>query len=419
MRRCWQIVRWLVLIGILAAAYYVVKRALLKGYEGSEPIPIGAERVAVTFAPAFPNLEFERPIGLTFPLDGTNRVAVISQLGSVYIFPNEPSVKEPAELLNIRKQVAFHEDTNEEGLLGLAFHPKFRDNQQFFLYYTTNEHVNVVSRFTVSADDPNRADPGTEVEIFRGPKKGSWNHNGGTIVFGPDDYLYIAVGDGGPTGDPQGMGQNTGTVLGKILRIDVDHEGAGLHYAIPRDNPFVGVPAARGEIWALGLRNVWRMAFDRKTKRLWAGDVGDDTWEEVNIIERGGNYGWSIYEGFHKFTPKNGSPRPPQPDQIVGKLIDPLFAYNHSVGNCIIGGCVYRGKVVPALDGAYLFADHVTGNLYALRCNDAANAVAVAPIQPASMPVFSFGEDEAGEVYFTTTRGVINRIVPAAAGRPK
>jgi quinoprotein glucose dehydrogenase len=203
------------------------------------------------------------------------------------------------------------------------------------------------------------------------------------------------------------------TVLGKVLRIDVDNKDPGLEYAIPKDNPFVDRAGARGEIWALGLRNVWRMAFDRQTNRLWAADVGEDTWEEIDIIERGGNYGWNINEGFHEFVKTQPQISPP-PARIVGKLTDPIFAYNHTVGNCIIGGCVYRGTRVPDLVGAYLFADYVTGQVYALRYHEnSGQAVSVQRIQPKAMPVFSFGEDESGEAYFTTSQGIINRFLPA------
>ncbi len=271
--------------------------------------------------------------------------------------------------------------------------------------------MNVLSRFELSANDPNRADPGSEQELFRTPPKPSWNHNGGTIIFGPEGYLYMALGDGGPVKDPNRNGQNLQTVFGKILRIDVDDQQPGLKYAIPKDNPFVNVAGARGEIWATGLRNVWRMSFDRRTNRLWAADVGEDTWEEVNLIERGGNYGWSVREGFRPFVVKNRPPALPSP--AARKLTDPIFAYNHSIGNCIIGGGVYRGKKVPELAGAYLFGDHVTGRLYALRFDEGTDeAITVEPMQPAAMPVFSFGEDQSGEVYFMTTQGIVNRIVP-------
>ena len=188
---------------------------------------ISTKAAPVTFERAFPELILERPIGLTYPPDGTNRIAVISQRGSVYMFPNHPSVEEPSEVLNIRDKVQFRDLEPEEGLLGIAFHPQFRDNHQFFLYYTTADHSNVLSRFTMSADDPNRAEPESEEEVFRAPAKSTWNHNAGTILFGPDGFLYLAIGDGGPGNDPQGNGQSLSTVQAKILRIDVDHQDPG------------------------------------------------------------------------------------------------------------------------------------------------------------------------------------------------
>jgi len=413
-----RVIARLALIVLIVAIFVIAKRSLLNRYSGTEPIRIADEPAAATFENAFPQLTIERPIFLTFPPDGTNRIAVISQFGSVLIFPNDSRVEDAGEMLNIRKKVSYEESSNEDGLLGLAFHPQFKQNRQFFVYYTTKEHVNVLSRFQMIADDPNRADPVSEFEIFRSPRKQSGNHNGGTLLFGPDGYLYVALGDGGPVNDPFGNGQNVETVLGKILRIDIDHQDSGLNFAIPKDNPFVGLAGARGEIWALGLRNVWRMAFDRATNRLWAADVGEDTWEEIDIIERGGNYGWNIYEGFRKFAPK-GQPPPAPPTRIVGRLIDPIFAYNHSVGNCIIGGAVYRGKKVPELFGAYLFADYVTGHVYALRYDEqSGETTSVQPIhgEPgrATMPVFSFGEDEPGELYFMTSAGIVNRIMSHA-----
>jgi glucose/arabinose dehydrogenase len=414
-----RIITRFVLLGSIVAAFFIARHWVLKRYAGAEPIRIDDEPAAATFVNAFPNLTIERPIGLTFPPDGTNRIAVISQFGSVLIFPNDPDVEEPSEMLNIRKKVSYEDSSNEDGLLGLAFHPQFKQNRQFFVYYTTKEHVNLLSRFTMSPDNPNRADPASEVEIFRSPRKASGNHNGGTLIFAPEGYLYMAIGDGGPVNDPNGNGQNVETVLGKILRIDIDRQDPGLNYAIPKDNSFVGVAGARGEIWALGLRNVWRMAFDRQANRLWAADVGEDTWEEIDLIERGGNYGWNMYEGFRKFVPK-GQPPPAPPSRIIGKLTEPLFAYNHSIGNCVVGGAVYRGKNVPELVGAYLFADYVTGHVYALRCDERSGVSTTVqairgPPGHADMPVCSFGEDESGELYVMTSAGVINRFVPRTA----
>ena len=329
----------------------------------TSPVAISKDRIPVITEQAFPNLDLQanapddgkpvtggvRPIFCTAPPDGTNRMAIMGQLGHVWLFPNKHDVEGATEVIDISKHVVYDDKKNEEGLLGLAFHPKFKQNREFFLYYTTTDgkHQSVLKRYRMKADDPNKADPNFEEEILRTQEKPDWNHNGGTIAFGPDGYLYIAMGDGGAGNDPRGHGQSLETLMGKIIRIDVDHKDPGLNYAIPKDNPFVGVDKARGEIWALGLRNPWRISFDSKTGDLWAGDVGQDTWEEVDHITKGGNYGWNIREGFHKFyVAPNKKPRPADPpEHIVGKLIDPLFDYEHSLGKSITGGGVYRGKL--------------------------------------------------------------------------
>lgn len=337
-----------------------------------------------------------RPILLTHAGDGSNRVFVPAQQGVIYVFPNRQEAETAQVFLDISLSVPYDDKTNEEGFLGMAFHPKYRENGQFFVFQTTKDrpHQSIVVRYNVSAADPNRADPGSAVEIIRW-KKPYWNHDGGTIVFGPDGYLYIAIGDGGLRDDPHGNGQNLNTWLGKILRIDVDRRDQGKNYAIPRDNPFVGRRGAKPEIWAYGLRNVWRMAFDCETRILWAGDVGQDTWEEIDLIVKGGNYGWRLREGLHPFGPK-GSPARPE-------LIDPIWEYHHDIGKSITGGCVYRGKRLPELVGAYLYADYVTGKIWALRYDPASKRVtANQPIPSPLIPVMSFGEDEEGEVYFMT-----------------
>jgi glucose/arabinose dehydrogenase len=343
-----------------------------------------------------------RPIVLTHAGDGSNRLFVAAQRGVIHVFPNKNSVKQTKVFLDVSKQVVYKDKQNEEGLLGFAFHPKYKENGHFYLYYTTTDapHTSVVTRFTVSKTDPNRADPDSAFEIFR-IKQPYWNHNGGTIVFGPDGYLYIALGDGGAGKDPHGNGQNLKTLLASILRIDVDHQQGDLNYAIPKDNPFVNRgEAARPEIWAYGLRNVWRMAFDNATGKLWAGEVGQDLWEEIDIIVRGGNYGWNLREAKHKFL--NGSG--PRTD-----LIEPIWEYDHKVGKSITGGSVYRGKKLPQLTGHYIYADYVTSKIWALKYDHAKQkVVANRPIQTAGnkLPILSFGEDENGEIYFmlpTTT----------------
>lgn len=366
------------------------------------PLPVKVE-------PAFPDLEWTgwEPVtesGRPFPLrpviiqnagDGSNRLFVGIQQGTIHVFPNDQSARRTKIFLDLSHKVVYKDSQNEEGLLGLAFHPRFKENGQFFVYYTTADgppHTSVMSRFRVSREDPDRALPESEEEILRIPQP-YWNHNGGTVVFGPDGFLYIGLGDGGAANDPHGNGQNLGTLLGSILRIDVDRKDPGKNYAIPPDNPFVNRPGARGEIWAYGIRNVWRMSFDRQTGTLWAADVGQDLWEEIDIIVRGGNYGWNLREGRHPFGRRGVGPRE--------DLIDPIWEYHHDVGKSITGGHVYRGTRVPALQGLYLYADYVSGRLWALRYDEQAKKVtANHPIPSEKHEVVTFGEDESGDVYF-------------------
>ena len=264
------------------------------------------------------------------------------------------------------------------------------------------EHRSRISRFRVSKDDPNRADPDCEERLLA-IEHPFWNHKGGTLAFGPDGYLYIAVGDGGLANDPYGNGQNLKTLLAKILRIDVDHHDPGKKYAVPKDNPFADQgDKALGEIWAYGLRNPWRIAFDRQTGTLWCADVGQDLWEEIDIITKGGNYGWRLREGVHRFGPKGSDPR--------SDLIEPIWEYHHDIGKSVTGGHVYRGKKLPQLAGCYLHADYVSGKVWALKVDDKFNVVANYAIQGNVSPIMSFGEDEQGEVYYTTDGGQIYRF---------
>jgi glucose/arabinose dehydrogenase len=383
----------------------------------------------VQVVPAFPNVEWPewvtgldvgrprdpRPLIITGAGDDSDRIFVVSQYGTIHVMPNDPQTDEMETFLDIRERVQYADKENEEGLLGLAFHPKYKENGEFFVYYSIkarpNPHTTVVSRFKVSPDDPNRADPDSEEQIIHIPQP-YWNHKGGTIVFGPNGMLYIGLGDGGAANDPHGNGQDLSTLLGSILRIDVDNKDPGLGYAIPNDNPFAGQPGKRGEIWAYGIRNVWRIAFDRETGLLWAGDVGQNIWEEIDIITRGGNYGWNVREGKHPFG-ENGSGPPPD-------LIDPIWEYHHDVGKSITGGSVYRGKLVPELAGAYLYADFVTGQIWALWYDEEKKQVtANRTILPKGLPVMSFGEDDEGEVYFVTQEGGMHKFAsPRSTASP-
>jgi glucose/arabinose dehydrogenase len=339
-----------------------------------------------------------RPIVLTHAGDGSNRIFVAIQQGTIHVFPNDPKVEKTEVFLDIQKRVTYEDKQNEEGFLGLAFHPQYKNNGQFFVFYTIkggkNDHINIVSRFRVSKDDPNRADPSSEEEILRFQHK-YWNHDGGTICFGPDGYLYITTGDGGSANDPDNNGQNLNSLLAKVLRIDVDRTEGDKKYAIPKDNPFVDRKDARPETWAYGVRNLWRMAFDRKTGALWAGDVGQNLYEEIDIIVKGGNYGWKLREALHPFSSKGTGRRK--------DLIEPIWEYHHSIGVCIIGGHVYRGQRWPELEGCYIYGDYPSGKIWALRYDDRAKrVVANRPMRNPRLPMLSFGEDEQGEVYFLT-----------------
>ncbi|TNV75078.1 hypothetical protein FGO68_gene14610 [Halteria grandinella] len=390
----------------MAAGQIVAVDISVPGHEVNEtPLPL---KTAV----AFPDLKWTgwdaesadgrvnvlRPIVLTHAGDGSNKVYVATQHGVIHSFANDQKATETKVFLDITDRVSYKDETNEEGFLGLAFHPKFKENGYFFVFYTPKNAklTNIVSRFKVSADDPTKADPASEVEILR-YEKPYWNHDGGTVAFGPDGYLYVTHGDGGSGGDPHENGQNLETLLGKVLRIDIDGAANGKNYAVPADNPFVGKDGVRPEIWAYGIRNIWRMAFDKETGTLWAGDVGQNLWEEIDIITKGGNYGWNLREGLHPFGPKGVGPQ--------ADLIDPIWEYYHfDTGKSITGGTVYRGSLLPELTGAYLYADYVTGRIWALKYDEAKKRVVEnRPIETQNLPVLSFGMDEKGEVYFLTT----------------
>ncbi len=364
--------------------------------------------LAVEVVQTFENLKFHRPLLLTHAGDQTNRVFVGGQLGVVQVFANDDHVRDAKVFFDLTQKVLFKEAEIEQGFLGLTFHPKYGANGEFFVFYSTNEAplTSVLSRFRVSRDDPDRADPNSEEELLRLERPFA-NHDGGTIIFGPDGLLYVALGDGGSGSDPHNNAQRLDTLLGKIIRIDVDHKSSGTPYTIPKDNPFTRRADARPEIWAFGLRNVWRMSFDRETGALWAGDVGQDLWEEIDIIQRGGNYGWKLREGMHPFGPDGSGPR--------RDLIDPVWEYSHEVGKSITGGHVYRGRQVPELAGAYVYGDFVAGKIWALFYDaKRQRVVANRAIESPKLPILSFGEDEAGEIYVLTEFGRIYRFRSAA-----
>ena len=332
---------------------------------------------------------------------GDARLFVIQQTGQVVIVSGG---KRGGIFLDISTRLSC---CGERGLLGLAFHPEYTTNGRFFVRYTTPAGDVRVSEFHVSTD-PNRADATSEKVIITIPHPSFANHNGGRIEFGPDGYLYIGTGDGGSGGDPNNHGQALNTLLGKLLRIDVDHAAGGLAYAIPDDNPFVGQAGKRGEIWSYGLRNPYTFSFDRETHDLWIADVGQDAYEEVDLATaaggggRGVNYGWSVMEGNHCYKPATGC-------DATG-MAPPLAEYAHgsgdAIGCAIIGGYVYRGSAHPQLSGRYFFGDYCSGRIW--------DVAAAGPVQqtPQGLPgsglqITGWGQDVNGELYLTATNGVL------------
>ncbi len=364
----------------------------------------------ITYEPAFPNLDFEFPVEIQPSNDGLDRLFVVEQAGRIKVFDNDSNTTSSNTFLDITNQVYF-EVGQEIGLLGLAFHPDYVNNGYFYVYYTIgnfNTDIEIVlSRFSVSSDNNNVADAGSELVIFRFDKnQNASNHNGGKIAFGPDEYLYISFGDGGGANDPVGNGQNINTVFGSICRIDIDVDGSNPvesnpalpngNYEIPSDNPFVG-QAGLDEIYAYGIRNTWKFSFDNPTDRLWAADVGQNAFEEINLIENGENYGWSRFEA-NSIANSNVTINEP--------TSAPVFFYDRSQGVSITGGYVYRGSDIstdsPNISGKYIFGDYVRGRVWALDYNDTTgDASSTLLFQTNGEFISSFGLDESGEIYFS------------------
>lgn len=351
----------------------------------------------------YPAITFERPVFLAHAGDGSGLLYVIEQEGVIHrLDPDAPGQAEV--FLDIRTRV--NRGGNEEGLLGLAFSPAFVDNGRFYVYYSAaSPRRSVLSRFTTGADG--LGDRGSE-EVVLEVGQPFRNHNGGMITFGPDGMLYIGLGDGGSAGDPQRNGQNLGTLLGTILRIDTEQPPENASYGIPADNPFIGQPGARGEIWAYGLRNPWRFSFDRETGVLWVGDVGQNALEEVDIVHPGANYGWNVMEGSRCFR---------SPSCDGDDFQAPVTEYGRNLGCSITGGYVYRGQRMPALEGVYLYADFCSGRIWGLR-HDGAAATAQAELARAPFEISSFGEDADGELYVLGFDGGIYTLVGTAGLEP-
>ena len=281
--------------------------------------------------------------------------------------------------------------------MGFAFHPNFSINGYVYVCYTPSETLSQVSRFSVSSTNENSIDLSSELVVIEIPQPAT-NHNGGQIAFGPDGYLYIAIGDGGGSGDPDGNAQNRGNLLGNILRIDVNNTESGLNYAIPSDNPFIGETSARDEIFAYGFRNPWRMSFDTVTGKLWTGDVGQNEIEEIDVVELGGNYGWKFFEGTSCFSG----------DCDDAGLVAPIFEYEQGNGDrSITGGYVYRGDAINSLQEKYIYGDFVSGRIWALDEDGSDNELVVA----SGLNIASFGTDANEELYVCAFDGTIYKFV--------
>ena len=355
--------------------------------------------------PAFPDLEFRGLTNLVQPPGGDDRLFVTEQPGRVLAFANDPEVSEVDVVLDLRDQV--NDSGSEEGLLGLAFDPGFSDNGYLYVYYSASDpRRSVVSRFIMDRDQDRAgyggAEPQSELVLLE-VEQPYPNHNGGQLAFGPDGHLYIGLGDGGSGGDPRGNGQNVTTLLGSILRIDVSDARRTEPYRVPEDNPFWDDETARGEIWAYGLRNPWRFSFDPVTGDLWTGDVGQNRFEEIDLVVRGGNYGWNVLEGTHCFSPKAGC-------DPAGTAF-PVLEYPINGGCSVIGGYVYRAAAIPSLAGAYVYGDFCSGKVSALRYERQA-ATGNREIADTGRRITSFGVDRAGNLYVLTQRSGVFRLAP-------
>ncbi|HEX8185546.1 MAG TPA: PQQ-dependent sugar dehydrogenase [Blastocatellia bacterium] len=341
--------------------------------------------------PAFSGLA--SPVYITNAHDGTNRLFILEKPGRIRVA--QPGANNTSIFLDISSKVL--SSGSEQGLLGLAFHPQFAANRRFFVDYTRrNDGATVIAEYQVSPLNSNVADANEKVLLVI-PQPFA-NHNGGMIEFGRDGFLYIGMGDGGSANDPGNRAQNTGELLGKILRIDVDRSEGSLPYASPADNPFFGPAAGRDEIYAYGLRNPWRFSFDRATDELYAADVGQGAREEINIITRGGNYGWRVMEGNSCTNIDPGLCTP-------SRFVAPIAEYNHTNQRCsITGGYVYRGTQASLPLGAYVYGDFCTGEIFLLSGNSSSLLMST------DLSISSFGEDEAGEIYVVSLGGTILRL---------
>lgn len=358
-------------------------------------VPSPSSQITYAVKNAFPNLSFDHPVGLYSPNDGSNRLFVVGQKGIIYCFENNPNVKSLNIFLNITEKV------HRGSFLGLAFHPMYAINGRFYVYYLAENPLrSVVAQYLVSNVNAQEANRSSESIILQIPQQYD-SHSGGQLAFGPDSDLYIGVGDGMPYGDLAGNAQNCSSLLGKILRIDVDHTSNKNLYSIPTDNPFFGNTQGYGEeIFAWGFRNPWRFSFDPKTGLLFAGDVGQDRMEEIDIVRKGHNYGWNIMEGTLCYSPLSNCNQ--------SGLEQPIWEYDHYIGNSTIGGFVYRGTEFSRLYGSYICGDYVSGTVWSLsQLNSTINA---RELLRSNLMITSFGIDANNELFMCAQDGNVYKL---------
>ena len=352
---------------------------------------------------AFPNLTFTQPVFLTHSNDRTNRVFVVQKNGLIRVFPNDSTATSAPTFLNLSSRIITGSGGDERGLLGLAFHPNYAGNGYFYVDYTAPPSTSmrsVIARYRVDSTNPNLGDFNSELRLMTIFQPYS-NHNGGILFFGQDGYLYDGKGDGGNAGDPSNRAQNLDSLLGKILRINVDTTIGAQNYGIPATNPFAS-GGGRPEIFTWGMRNPWRMSQDPVTGLIWCGDVGQGLWEEIDILEVGKNYGWRCYEGNATYNTSGCGPS--------SLYTFPIKVYGHSGGRCsITGGYVYRGSRRPDLVGRYIYADYCTGEIWKLKYEGGVvtedSLLVVAPTS-----ILSFGTDQDNELYMLGNNGIIYRF---------
>jgi glucose/arabinose dehydrogenase len=345
---------------------------------------------------AFPNLSFDHPDGVCSSGDGTSRLFVVGQMGIIYVFENRRNATEANIFLDIRDRV------HSGAFLGLTFDPNFTDNGYFYVNYVADNPLRtIISQWSVLSKTPDAANITSQKILLEIPRL-SESHAGGQLAFGPDGYLYIALGDGNPYGDLTGNAQNLSSLQGKILRIDIDNPSSGRNYGIPKDNPFNGnASGLKEEIFTYGFRNPWRFSFDSTNGKLWVGDVGQDRMEEIDIVEKGKNYGWNLMEGTLPYA--NGN--------LTG-LEPPIWTYRRDVGNATIGGYVYHGTRLSELTGSYIYGDYVSGRIWSLNIHDINNPTNKELVKT-NLNITSFGIGQNKELYICAQDGKIYELEKA------